>query len=140
MGNRAVLEFENTGIGIYLHWNGGRDTIEPLLAVAKEYQLRNDDCYAPARLIQIIGNFLNYFDQRSSGLSLGVGMVNNLDCDNGDNGTYLISEDLNIVGRKHFSSEEQRYYDFYEMKKAIKKANDKFFIPKEEKKKLPINS
>ena len=29
MGNRAVLEFQGTDVGIYLHWNGGRDTIEP---------------------------------------------------------------------------------------------------------------
>ena len=36
MGNRAVIEFENTNMGIYLHWNGGRDSIEPLLHVAKE--------------------------------------------------------------------------------------------------------
>lgn len=31
MGNRAVITTPERKVGIYLHWNGGRDTIEPLL-------------------------------------------------------------------------------------------------------------
>ena len=31
MGNRAVITTAEKRIGLYLHWNGGRDTVEPLL-------------------------------------------------------------------------------------------------------------
>ena len=31
MGNRAVITTKERKIGLYLHWNGGRDTVEPLL-------------------------------------------------------------------------------------------------------------
>lgn len=31
MGNRTVITTAERKIGLYLHWNGGRDTVEPLL-------------------------------------------------------------------------------------------------------------
>ena len=31
MGNRAVITTPQRKVGLYVHWNGGRDTIEPLL-------------------------------------------------------------------------------------------------------------
>ena len=31
MGNRAVITTPERKVGLYIHWNGGRDTIEPLL-------------------------------------------------------------------------------------------------------------
>ena len=38
MGNRAVITTENKKIGIYLHWNGGRDSVEAFL---KYCELKN---------------------------------------------------------------------------------------------------
>ena len=32
MGNRAIITTRERKIGLYLHWNGGRDTVEPLLS------------------------------------------------------------------------------------------------------------
>lgn len=84
MGNRAVIEFKNTGIGIYLHWNGGRESVEAFLKAGKDLQVRSDDQYAPARLCQIIGNYFG------GSLSLGIGPIDSLDCDNMDNGTYVV--------------------------------------------------
>ena len=61
MGNRAVIAFTQEGkknkktVGIYLHWNGGRDSVEGLLQAAKDYGIRGGD-YGVARLIQIICN------------------------------------------------------------------------------------
>lgn len=123
MGNRAVIQMQGVEAGIYLHWNGGADTVEPLLEVAKEYGLRGDD-YGIARLAQMMGNFFGGI------LSIGVENVARLDTDNGDNGTYVIDKNFNIVERLHFRSSfgEQREYDFDEMKKAIKKVNDQFFV------------
>lgn len=31
MGNRAAITAAERKIGLHLHWNGGRDTVEPLL-------------------------------------------------------------------------------------------------------------
>jgi hypothetical protein len=31
MGNRAVITDNKQRIGIYLHWNGGRDSVEAFL-------------------------------------------------------------------------------------------------------------
>lgn len=57
MGNRAVITDAEKKIGLYLHCNGGRDTIEPLLAYCKLKGYRdveNDPSYAFARLLILI--------------------------------------------------------------------------------------
>ena len=47
MGNRAVITTPDRQIGIYLHWNGGRDTVEPLLKYCelKGYRAPSADTY-----------------------------------------------------------------------------------------------
>ena len=92
MGNRAVIHIEGQDTGIYMHWNGGRDSVEPLLQVARDYGIRGDD-NGTARLTQIIGNTLG------GKLSLGVSSLDRLDMDNGDNGTYVINDKFEIVER-----------------------------------------
>ena len=132
MGNRAVISITDSNEiptankestpSIYLHWNGGADTIEPLLEVAKEYGLRGDD-YGIARLTQMMGNVFGGI------LSIGVENVDKLDTDNGDNGTYVIDQKFNIVDRLYYRGDsEQRVYDFQEMKQHIKSVNDQFFL------------
>lgn len=122
MGNRAVIttkaNFENNGIGIYLHWNGGRDSVEAFL---KYCELRNfrspeTDCYGWARLTQVIANFFGM-----DGLSVGIDTVDRLDCDNFDNGVYFI-ENWKIVGREYHSGEEQQEYGLNEMLQVIDEA------------------
>ena len=96
MGNRAVINFKDSKVGIYMHWNGGRESIEAFLRAAKTLGLREGDpTYGLARLTQIIGNFFG------GSLSLGVGLLSELDCDNQDNGQYIIDDNFNIVGRKY---------------------------------------
>jgi hypothetical protein len=130
MGNRAVITIkeENTPKedwrSVYLHWNGGRDSVEPIIHVAKLYGIRcnADPSYAITRLTQLIGNSLG------GTLSLGVGTYSQLDTDNYDNGTYVISN-WEIVDREFFPSEyeEQNEYDFDEMVTEIRKVNDPIF-------------
>lgn len=114
MGNRAVIttkeNFENNGVGVYLHWNGGRDSVEAFLKYCelKGYRIPDRDNYGWARLCQVIGNFFG------GDTSIGIDVVNNLDCDNWDNGVYII-EGWNIVDRKHFDRAEQRNYKLEEM-------------------------
>jgi hypothetical protein len=58
----------------------------------------------------LINVITNYF---GSGLSCDVGNCQHLDCDNGDNGVYII-KDWRIVGRL-YAYGEQYYYDFITM-------------------------
>ena len=119
MGNRAVIttreNFENNGIGVYLHWNGGMDSVRAFL---KYCELRNfrspsEDSYGWARLAQVISNFMG-----GDGLSVGVDVVSHLDCDNYDNGVYII-EGWDVVGREYHTGAEQDEYGLNEMLVAI---------------------
>ena len=121
MGNRAVIctnEFMNlhediqfsNELGVYLHWNGGRDSVTAFLTYCKlkGYRPPETDCYGWARLCQVIGNFFG------GELSIGIDRCCNLDCDNGDNGVYII-KNWEIVGRKYFKGTEQHQYNLYGM-------------------------
>ena len=118
MGNRCVIttkeNFENNGVGIYLHWNGGRDSVEGFLKYCemKGYREPTMDCYGWAYLVTTIGNFFG------NGLSIGVDTVNNLDCNNYDNGVYII-DGWKIVDRKYFDWKEQNEYNINDMIKSI---------------------
>ena len=118
MGNRAVIttkaNMDNNGVGVYLHWNGGRDSVRAFLKYCelKGYRAPSEDNYGWARLCQVIGNFFG------GTLSLGIDTVNHLDCNNWDNGVYLI-EGWEIVGRMYFEGEEQDEYDLVGMLKTI---------------------
>ena len=121
MGNRAVIttkeNFENNGVGVYLHWNGGRDSVEAFLKYCeiRDFRAPDDDNYGWARLVQVISNFFGM-----DGLSIGIDVLSHLDCDNGDNGVYII-KGWEIVGREYFNYEEQHSYEMNEMLHAIDK-------------------
>ena len=114
MSNRAVItskeNFENNGIGIYLHWNGGYDSVSAFLKYCelKGYRSPTSDNYGWARLCQVIANYFG------GSTSIGIDVVNNLDCDNWDNGVYII-EGWEIVDRKYNRYEEQMNYELEDM-------------------------
>ena len=114
MGNRAVIttkeNFKNNGVGVYVHWNGGRDSVEGFLTYCalKQYREPETDNYGWARLCQVIGNFFG------GTCSIGIDTVNRLDCDNYDNGVYFI-ENWKIVGRKYFRGREQNEFRLIDM-------------------------
>jgi hypothetical protein len=95
MGNRAVITTEAKDLGVYVHWNGGRDSIEAFLLYCKlkGYRCPENDCYGWARLCQVISNFFG------GELSVGIDRYDRLDTDNGDNGTYII-KDWQIIGKE----------------------------------------
>lgn len=133
MGNRAVITIEDNTTPkdewacLYLHWNGGRDSVVPFLKVAKLYGIRcnSDPSYGIARLCQIIGNTLG------GSLSLGVGNYKTWHKDSLDNGVYIINN-WEIVQREYFEGEEQNEYDEKEFIKEIRAVNDKIFGHKED--------
>ena len=124
MGNRAVISNREAwrDVAIYVHWNGGRPSIEAFLKYAKEKKLRDDD-YGLARLTQIICNFFG------GSLSVGVGNIDRLDT-NGDHGVYEISN-WEIVGRRNNdpSYEETDPSGEYQagVYNGVAETNDEFF-------------
>lgn len=128
MGNRAVITTNQNlnETGIYLHWNGGRDSVEAFLAYCKlkGYRTPEDDSYGWAYLTGVITNFFG------DGLSCGVDSCKNLDCDNWDNGVYIIKDWL-IVGRKYFKGSEQYAYDLKETLEGIDRAQPEHMRLKE---------
>lgn len=124
MGNRAVITTTDKDLALYLHWNGGRDTVEPLLKYCElqGYRPPSTDSYGWARMAQVVGNFFG------GSLSLGIDRFDRLG-DQGDNGVYVIDgwkivdriensydDDYNVTGWQAFpDSREQREYDFDEM-------------------------
>lgn len=124
MGNRAVIttnQKRKNKVGIYVHWNGGRDSVEAFLSYCKIRKFRGpvSDCYGMARLVQVIANYFG------GDLSIGVDLVSNLDCDNGDNGVYVINDNWKIVKREYFDWIEQNEHDLLDMLKQINQKQPK---------------
>lgn len=118
MGNRAVIttkeNWDYDGVGLYLHWNGGRDSVEAFLKYCelKGYRKPTDDSYGWAYLCGVITNYFG------DGLSCGIDVLHNLDYDNGDNGMYII-DGWEIVDRVHFSGIEQDGHALVDMVRLI---------------------
>lgn len=120
MGNRAVITTKEKEIGIYLHWNGGRDSVEAFLAYCKQKGIPSPelDNYGWARMCQVIGNFFG------GNTSIGIDLFENLDWDNPDNGVYII-EDWKIIEREFSPDDEQDNYGIKKMLKDINKTQPK---------------
>lgn len=103
MGNRCVITNKEKTRAIYQHWNGGRDSIEPLLKVAK-----------------LLGGGFDKLCEISSkvfdGEEISYEEADNEDLDCLDNGVYIINEDLEIIGREGLRYErEQRAHNLLDM-------------------------
>ena len=99
MGNRANVIFTNgerISPCIYLHWNGGPESVYAFLAELDRREVRPDAEYEAARFTQIVGEL---FDERTRG-GLSLGILNGpksidavalslLMTDQGDNGFYV---------------------------------------------------
>lgn len=60
MGNRAIIKGVGTNIGVYVHWNGGHDSVLAFTQYCKLKGYRSpesDPAYGTARLAQVIGNY-----------------------------------------------------------------------------------
>jgi len=110
MGDRAVITTNKdlSGVGVYLHWDGNRSTVEAYLAFCecKRFRKPEDDPYGWAYLAAVIANAF------ADGNSVGVDMCSRLDCNNYDNGVYVI-KDWRIVDRVYAPSSE--YYEQYSL-------------------------
>ena len=114
MGNRAlIIPKGNESIGVYLHWNGGTDSVTAFLKYCELRDFRyfggdKADGYGLARFIQVVGNYFG------GGLSIGVQAVSDdleKEAEWLDNGIYIvdgweISERINPTGREGYDITE----------------------------------
>src|SRR5690349_1122453 len=113
MGNRAVITtapYSDDNVGIYVHWNGGRDSVEAFLKAAEKLGYRSpdsDQSYGLARLTGMLCTFFGLADDTC----IGIGLNKELDTDNGDNGVYLIAPGWKVTGRLYHGADEQSDYD-----------------------------
>ena len=117
MGNRAFVKFVDLKVGVYLHWNGGRDSVEAFLDYCRMKGYRADS-YGPARFCQTVANYF------PDGLSIGIESTAGQSpsyFDPGDNGVYFV-KDWKITGRYPRNVQEQRKYEREWMLNEIDKA------------------
>lgn len=133
MGNRAVICFDKytpkkNQISLYLHWNGGRDSVDAFLKATRIVMdsRGEDSSYAKARLVQVIGTFL------VGNMSFGLYEKAS---DPGDNGIYVVdSKTLQIIDRPGFEyDEEEGEYDLNEfVNEIIKRLNAVYMVANED--------
>src|SRR5947209_40290 len=109
MGNRAHVIFVSKNghppsPAVYLHWNGGPESVYAFLGELKRRKALGTPDYAAARFAHVVGDF---FDSNEAG-SLSLGVVNGPDAitpealapyDHGDNGIYVVPTDGGPVRR-----------------------------------------
>lgn len=114
MGNRAVITLKSMpDTGIYLHWNGGPESVLAFLKAAQLRGARNpggDNTYAFAGLASTIGLFMH---EGTELLSFGIGPTKSLDCDNYDNGQYIVADDWSIAERKYTTDSQMAVSDLH---------------------------
>ena len=102
MGNRATITaapFDRKNVAIYVHWNGGRASVEAFCKAAKELGYRDpagDPAYGMARLTGLIATFFGIDDS----LSLGIGTVDGLIEAGDDQGCWVIGAGWKIKERR----------------------------------------
>lgn len=109
MGNRAVISFDTNKSSpcIYLHWNGGRASVEAFLAACMDLGYHNTGS-SSANMDQIEEMIRPWFARGNERLSIYREVVGRADCDNYDNGQYIVDPDLLTIKRRlyHRGSEE----------------------------------
>lgn len=129
MGNRAVVIEFGKKEGVYLHWNGGRDSVYPMLYYAKNFLTETSSLLeSNLKKFEFIAFCLGLNPEYSDN-------YNELDCDNYDNGVYVINKDFKIISRMFMNYEEQDNYNFVDflifidenMPKKLQKGKDYIF-------------
>jgi hypothetical protein len=116
MGNRATVIFTD-GKGefspaIYLHWNGGPESVYGFLEEMNRRHIRGADDlqYQAARFVQIVGEFFDMDEQGSTSLGIANGPKSDkpedlakVQTDHGDNGFYLVLRQGNNITMRRFT-------------------------------------
>ena len=133
MGNRAIIKGKGSDFGVYVHWNGGIDSVTAFLEYCKlkGYRSPETDSYGDARLCQVIGNFFG------GSLSVGIEKVERfMDPEYVeslclDNGVYEV-ENWGILAHynPHLIEESWENHEGYELQDMLLKIDG--CMPKDE--------
>lgn len=93
MGNRAVIAFKlvptkKTPV-VYLHWNGGKASVEGFLAAAKELGIKDIKTFGDM-ILECLGSSVYHETWETA------------DRDNHDNGTYIVDPDTLEIAQRLF--------------------------------------
>lgn len=115
MGNRAFIGFENNPINIYVHWNGGIESVKAFCDAAKERGFADPTCdanYAIARLVGLIHEFFGVTDSSSLGVCTFSSAEEEKDAITyADNGKYIIGKNWQIIHHYQYSYDDQKHVD-----------------------------
>ena len=119
MGNRAIITSKEKNVAVYLHWNGGRDSVEAFLEYCKIQGYSSGE-YGISRFVQTVANFFG------DGSPIGVLPYTGdrkMAAYGDDNGVYIV-DNWEIVGRVYPYEPfgEQDNHDRAEMLQAIDSA------------------
>ena len=140
MGNRAVITVEKKSIGIYLHWNGGQESVYPFLDEMDRRNVRKSDLdYSVSRFVQILGEFLDQTEYTSTSLGVFNGpekfddILKDEAYDHGNNGIYLVcrSEDRRRV-RRFFECRSGIPEEHHDLLTILMKEKDDLWCRREE--------
>lgn len=107
MGNRCLITNKNKKIAIYQHWNGGRDTIEPLLRVAEYEFQKNPYKFGYDEFKAVLDVSKKVFDGKECDYERNQNIAS-------DNGVYVV-DGFQIVDREHNRFSEQKAHNALEM-------------------------
>lgn len=118
MGNRGYIMGQGSDHAIYVHWNGGLDSVEAFLRYAKLKGLPPlSSASGVGGLLTIITNFFG-----NHGLSVYLASASEaLEPSGCDNGTYVVQE-WEIIERLFMSRPEQVHYRLVDMLLGIDQA------------------
>ena len=121
MGNRAVITQSTASNApcIYLHWNGGADSVKGFLAVAKNFDITG----SPTEQMDILAELLakHFFNCEVNQKTVYRQEYGSSDTDNYDNGVYLIDSKWDLVDRLYKRYPEQKQWDSKEIAQEILK-------------------
>ncbi len=122
MGNRAVITFDTNASApcIYLHWNGGRASVEGFLQAAKAIGIDQGDITDAQQMDDFADLIANKFFGNPVGMTCYRESYGKADTDNYDNGVYIINRNFEITGRKFAHGEEISDFKTAEIALAIR--------------------
>ncbi len=114
MGNRAVITFSQhkTAPCIYLHWNGGRASVEAFIKSAKHLGLHVCKSeYEEHKVMDLLAEMIaTHFFETKVGMTVYREQYGRADTNNSDNGVYVLDSGLNIRKRLMNGSQEEVDY------------------------------
>jgi hypothetical protein len=120
MGNKALIAPQNGHIGIELHWNGGRDSINAFLEYGRLAGLpplgKNDS--GIFNFVTVLVNFFGNDGHNVYPVAIPQSLPELEQLNPGDNGIYIV-DGWKIIKRLCKPTFEQRDHDLDEMLKAI---------------------